>query len=155
MTQPAQPEELTLDEFLCGCDGPSPWLKQHFDDYISDVIPEWDQDEVTHLSDGYFLAPTENGVLLMQSTDAGMDLVGYYLPPGVVCIRENHQGKGLSSDLILAAYEWVGGPPTEGLDEQCFTKAGYYAHIAAYKAGVEKGLFVQPSSSRPEPGISI
>lgn len=140
-------ETLSLDDFLCGADGADPWCRQHFNDYINDIDPEWDEDELVLIRDGYWLAPSSDSMLLLKQEGSTFDIVGYYNTPGAVCIKDGHQGKGLGAELILATYEWAGGPPTEGLDEQSFSKSGYAAHIAAWRLGVERGLIIDPAAS--------
>lgn len=143
-----EPEKLSLDDFLCGADGATPWCRQNFTDYLGDIDPAWDHDELTPLRLGYWLAPSSNAMLLLKQRESDFDVVGYYLPPGAVCIEESHQGLGLGAELILATYEWLGAPPTEGLDEQCFTKAGLAAHVAAWKLGIARGIFQDPNACR-------
>lgn len=136
-------EYMTLDDFLCGSEGPEAWCRQHFNDYIADIDVAWDQDELKSLRDGYFLAPSSDSMLLLYKGTAALEVVGYYNTPGAVCIQDGHQGKGLGAELILATYEWCGQPPTAGLDEQCFTISGYAAHQAAYRLGLERGIFTE------------
>jgi GNAT superfamily N-acetyltransferase len=136
-----KPELISEEEFLCGSEGPDAWLDQHFDDYIGDIDKNWDFNEIQTLENGYFLSPSNDSMLLMIKSGVNIEIVGYYNTPGAVCIKDEHQGKGLGAELILATYHWCGGPPTEGLDEQCFTQAGYAAHQAAYRLGVERGIF--------------
>ena len=149
-----KPEIVSLSDFLCGATGPESWLKQHFDDYLQDISITWDEDDVRELGEGYFIGFNDDSVLLLKREGEKVDLAGYYLPPGAVCLKECHQGKGLGKELILATYEWCGGPPTEGLDEQCFTKSGYWAHVSAYRLGVQRGIFIDKKEQSPtyEPG---
>jgi len=142
--KPLEPTVMSLNEFLCDADGPDPWCNQHFDDYINDIDQQWDPDEVQELNNGYFLSPSSDSMLLLKTEGQNVEVVGYYNTPGAVCIKDEHQGKGLGAELILATFEWCGGPPTEGLDEQCFSEAGYEAHKAAYRLGLKRGIFVQP-----------
>jgi GNAT superfamily N-acetyltransferase len=140
---------MELQEFLCGADGADPWCRQHFDDYTNDINKEWEADNLQILRDGYFLAPSQDSMLLLQLQGQDYAIVGYYNPPGAVCIHDAHQGKGLGAELILATYEWLGCPPTEGLDEQCFSQAGYAAHIKAWNLGVERGVFLEDTPNAP------
>lgn len=137
--QSRSPKCLTLDQFLCEAKGPDPWCKQHFGDYIEDIDTSFDRTELVAVRDDYWLAPSSNAVLLLRQRESAFDVVGYYSTPGAVCIQDEHQGQGLGAELILAAYKWAGVPPTSGLDEQSFSKAGYAAHIAAWKLGVARG----------------
>lgn len=139
-------ESLSLDDFLCGADGADPWCKQHFNDYILNIDTRWDEAELAQVRDGYWLAPSSDAMLLLKQRELTFDVVGYYTTPGAVCIQNDHQGRGLGAELILATYNWVGGPPTAGLDEQSFSKAGYAAHIAAWKLGVARGMIVDPAA---------
>lgn len=151
-----EPDDISEDDFLCGAEGPDAWLRQHFDDYIGDIDTQWDFDEIQPLHGGYFLSPSRDSMLLLKKTGSDVEIVGYYNTPGAVCIKDEHQGQGLGAELILATYEWCGGPPTEGLDEQSFTKSGYAAHQAAYRLGVERGIFAghkvyQAKDNKPRP----
>jgi GNAT superfamily N-acetyltransferase len=146
-TTHTQPEIISEEDFLCGSEGPDPWLKQNFVDYIKDIDKRWDFDEIHTLKNGYFLSPSKDSMLLMIKSGQNVEIVGYYNTPGAVCIKDEHQGQGLGAELILATYEWCGGPPTEGLDEQSFTEEGYAAHQAAYRLGVARGMF---ESHEPE-----
>jgi len=141
------PEDLiSLQDFLCGADGADPWCRQHFDDYIHDIDVHWDEEGMTTLKDGYCLAPSSDAMLLLKQRESTFDVVGYYATPGAVCIQDGHQGRGLGAELILTTYEWLGGPPTAGLDEQSFSKSGYAAHIAAWRLGVQRGLIIDPNA---------
>ena len=139
-------ETLSLDDFLCGADGADPWCRQHFDDYILDIDIQWDVEELKPVRDGYWLAPSSGAMLLLKQTESAFDVVGYYTTPGAVCIQDDHQGNGMGAELILATYEWVGGPPTAGLDEQSFSRSGFAAHIAAWRLGVARGLIIDPAA---------
>lgn len=144
------PDLLTEEDFLCGAEFAEPWLDQHFDDYVRDINRRYDPDELRHLGGGYALAPSRDSMLLLHfpGGDAKAILVGYYNPPGAVCIKDEHQGQGLGAELILATYLWLGNPPTEALDEQAFTEAGLAAHRSAYWLGVERGIF-DPRPTKP------
>lgn len=146
------PEYITLEDFLCGAEGPEPWCRQHFSDYIDDIDCAWDEESITSLGNGYFLSPSSDSMLLLYQRGNGLEVVGYYNTPGAVCIHDDHQGKGLGAELILATYEWCGAPPTEGLDEQCFSVSGYAAHQAAYRLGLSRGLFTdkKPKATKDE-----
>lgn len=141
---------LTLDEFLCGAEGPESWCRQHFSDYIEDIDTKWDPEELKPIRPEYYLAPSSDSILLLYKAGESFTVVGYYNTPGAVCIDDAHQGQGLGAELILATYEWCGCPPTSGLDEQCFTTAGYAAHQAAYRLGLERGIFVEHQSVRKQ-----
>lgn len=141
--------QLSLEQFLCEADGPevAPWNVQSFDDYVDDIDRQIAPGTEVLLRDGYSLAQSADAALLLHEGE----LVGYYMPPGAVCLMEEHQGQGMGAELILyTALYFSGGPPTEGLDEQCFSEAGWYAHIAAWKLGVERGLIIDPGR-RPTP----
>lgn len=163
LTQDAQPAaaakdaplRCTLDEFLCGADGADAYTEQHFDDYIRDIDTSFPPDDVEIVAyteddeDGpYGIVASSDSVLLVHrapdaSTWSGAEVVGYYNTPGAVCIQDEHQGHGLGAELILwTALHWSGGPPTDGLDEQCFSEAGYAAHVAAWNLGVKRGLII-------------
>jgi len=143
---------MELNDFLCGAEGADPWCRQHFDDYINDIDKEWQPEDVESLRNGYFLAPSRDSMLLLKQGGDSFEVVGYYHPPGAVCIQDAHQGKGLGAELVLATYHWLGCPPTEGLDEQSFSKAGYAAHCRAWALGVERGAFVDVSPVEPGMG---
>lgn len=146
-----EPLRLTEEEFMCGADGADPWCRQKFADYIADISCEIEPDSrcpVPGYPDGeYVFAMTNCPVLLhCPAGQSTWSIVGYYDAPGAVCIHEDHQGRGLGAELILyTAVEFADGPPTAALDEQSFSKAGYAAHLAAYRLGVERGLIVKPS----------
>jgi GNAT superfamily N-acetyltransferase len=149
------PLRCTLDEFLCGADGADAYIEQHFDDYVRDIDTSFNADDVEIVEytaddeDGpYGIVASSDSVLLVHrakdaSTWSGAEVVGYYNTPGAVCIQDEHQGHGLGAELILwTALHWSGGPPTDGLDEQCFSEAGYAAHVAAWNLGVKRGLII-------------
>lgn len=144
-----QPLVLRLDEFLCGATGPTvaQWNVQHFDDYIADVDPTPIEEGRQLLGMGYVLAKSSNAALLIKDNA----VVGYYMPPGAVCIHPDHKRRGLGRELILYTALYVsGGPPTAGLDEQCFSEAGWRAHIAAYHLGIARGFIEIPRvTTRP------
>lgn len=134
---------LTLEEFLCGASGPVSWCNQAFEDYLNDIdrkpIPSTLRPVPGHPD--YKFAFSTDSVLLLHEGAGGRTLVGYYNTPGAVCIHEDHQGEGLGAELILfTAVEWSCGAPTDGLDEQCFSAAGWHAHRRAYYLGRERGL---------------
>lgn len=103
----------------------------------------------------YGLVSSADSALLVYRSNSSISwesaqIVGYYNTPGAVCIREDHQGQGLGSELVLwTAINFAGGPPTEGLDEQCFSKAGYAAHVSAWHLGIERGLILDQNNFRP------
>ncbi|MBA9859908.1 hypothetical protein [Ralstonia insidiosa] len=143
------------EDFVCQADGADPWLKQRFEDYIRDIDVRFDESEV-EVSDGNheygFVASSDSALLLHRSATSsgwsGASVVGYYNTPGAVCIADEHQGQGLGAELILwTAINFTAGPPTEGLDEQCFSEAGYAAHLAAWRLGVARGLIVDGEHS--------
>lgn len=144
-----EPLVLTIDEFVCGASGPTiaPWNVQHFDDYIDDVdcVPMAEDRQLT--GQGYVLAKSSNAALLLKDKEP----VGYYMPPGAVCLHPDHQRRGLGRELILYTALYVtAGPPTAGLDEQCFSEAGWHAHVAAYHLGVARGFIEVPRvTTRP------
>jgi len=144
----------TEEQFLCDADGPAFWMRQDFGDYIGDIDTSFDPDEVEPVpmqGDRYGFAESQDSALLLFRSNANehwlsAQVVGYYNPPGAVCLHKDHQGQGLGAELILwTAINFRGGPPTDGLDEQAFTKAGYAAHKAAWRLGVKRGLIVIPS----------
>lgn len=145
-----QPMRCTLDEFLCGADGADPWCKQKFADYIGDIDLSYWAEAVEEVSGqpSYGLVASPDSALLLHRVDVavpwkGAAVVGYYNTPGAVCIADAHQGRGLGAELILwTAINFSEGPPTEGLDEQMFSTAGYAAHISAWRLGVERGLIL-------------
>ncbi|WP_199031310.1 hypothetical protein [Ralstonia sp. ASV6] len=145
----------TEEQFLCDADGPAFWLRQDFSDYIVDIDTSFDPDEVEPVpmqGDHYGFAESEDSALLLFRSGPSehwlsAQVVGYYNPPGAVCIHQDHQGRGLGAELILwTAVNFVGGPPTEGLDKQAFTTAGYAAHKAAWRLGVKRGLILNESA---------
>jgi len=140
------PLQISLEDFLCGAEGPTAWLKQHFDDYIGDIDKSWNPEELQQLHDGYALAPSSDSMLLLHQAADHTYIAGYYTTPGAVCIADGHQGKGLGAELILATTIWCGGPPTDGLDEQCFTEAGFAAHCRAWQLGIDRGLILDPNT---------
>lgn len=153
------PWVMTAEEFVCGAEGAEAWTEQHFDDYINDIDKAFAPDGLIPVEGhpDYFLGESSDSTLLIHRAVGGqMDVVGYYNTPGAVCIKDEHQGKGLGAELILfTALHWSGGPPTEGLDEQCFSEAGYGAHLAAYRLGVRRGAIVASAESdRGEQGGS-
>jgi GNAT superfamily N-acetyltransferase len=139
------------EAFLCGAEGADSWLSQHFDDYIRDIDTTFDADlvEIVPTNELYGLVESRDSALLLRRSSAmdtweGAEVVGYYNTPGAVCIQDEHQGQGLGAELILwTALHLTSGPPTEGLDEQCFSVAGYGAHQAAWRLGVKRGLIVE------------
>lgn len=145
------PLVLTEEEFVCGAEGAEAWISQHFDDYINDIDKAFSPDGLIPVEGhpDYFLGKSSDSTLLVHRAAGGqMEVVGYYNTPGAVCIKDEHQGNGLGAELILfTALHWSGGPPTEGLDEQCFSEAGYGAHLAAYRLGVRRGMIVASSES--------
>ena len=134
------PERVTLGDFLCDAEGPDPWCNQSFNDYIKDIDTEPDPETLVSINNEYIIGYSSDAVLLIERSSN--DVVGYYCA-GAVCIEDDHQGQGLSTPLILAAYDFFGGPPTSMLDEQMFSKAGYAAHCAAWRYAVEKGIFIE------------
>lgn len=159
----ARPSALvcSLADFLCGAEGATPWLQQHFDDYVADLDFTFEPEDVTPVPNHnrYGLVPSmdESSALLLHRVDPtqpwtiGAEVVGYYNPPGAVCLQDAHQGLGLGAELILwTAVHLTGGPPTLSLDEQCFTEAGHRAHQAAWKLGVTRGQIVDPDAT-PQP----
>jgi GNAT superfamily N-acetyltransferase len=138
------------EEFVCHADCPDPLLNQHFEQYIRDIDVRFDASEVevSIVNPEYgFVASSDSALLLHRTATSGgwsgASVVGYYNTPGAVCIADEHQGQGLGAELILwTAINVTAGPPTEGLDEQCFSEAGYAAHLAAWRLGVERGLIV-------------
>lgn len=158
VVQTAPPFVCTEEEFVCQADGPDPWLKQRFEDYIRDIDVQFEASEVevSIMSPEYgFVASSDSALLLHRSVTSsgwsGASVVGYYNTPGAVCIADEHQGQGLGAELILwTAINFTAGPPTEGLDEQCFSEAGYAAHLAAWRLGIERGLIVDGSIQSPE-----
>lgn len=141
------------EAFLCGADGATAWLNQHYDDYIGDIDTTFDAElvEVVPTNPLYGLVESSDSALLLcRPTDTttwdGAEIAGYYNTPGAVCIQDTHQGMGLGAELILwTALHVTSGPPTEGLDEQCFSESGYAAHAAAWRLGVARGLIVDAS----------
>ncbi|MFA6231037.1 MAG: hypothetical protein WC617_12830 [Rhodanobacter sp.] len=150
MLDGAEPLVCSEDSFLCGARGATPWLSQHFDDYIGDIDAVFEAElvEVVPTNPLYGLVQSSDSALLLhRMTDTtpwnGAEIVGYYNAPGAVCIQDAHQGMGLGAELILwTALNVTGGPPTAGLDEQCFSESGYVAHQAAWRLGVARGLIV-------------
>ncbi|MCE6959296.1 hypothetical protein LAZ40_09550 [Cereibacter sphaeroides] len=85
-----------------------------------------------------------------------------FAPGGVPCgfrmgaltwIDEAHRGRGLSTPLILAAADRMGGPLAE---EPCgYSPAGHAAHAAAHRAAVEEaideGWLEPPGTEDPRP----
>lgn len=142
---------ISLKEFLCGATVPDPWCRQKFSDYIEDVETRWDEDSLEMIREDaagkYYFALGENAELLLLEKEPGREkeIVGYYLGPGAVCLREDHQGKGLGAELILRTAMERGEPPTIGLDEQMFSKAGLAAHKAAYRLGKRRGWIESPT----------
>ena len=143
------------DDFVCQSDGPDPWLNQRFEDYIRDIDVQFDASEVevSIRSPEYgFVASSDSALLLHRSATSsgwsGASVVGYYNTPGAVCIADEYQGQGLGAELILwTSINFTAGPPTAGLDEQCFSEAGYAAHLAAWRLGIERGLSVDGEHS--------
>lgn len=152
------PFVCTEEAFLCGATGVTPWLSQHFDDYIGDIDTTFDAElvEVVPGNPLYGLVESSDSALLLSRPSDTTpwdraEVVGYYNTPGAVCIQDAHQGLGLGAELILwTALHVTGGPPTEGLDEQCFSESGYVAHRAAWRLGVARGLIVDA-----EPPLAI
>lgn len=155
-----QPMRCTLDEFLCGADGADPWCKQKFADYIGDIDLSYWAEAVEEVSGqpNYGLVASPDSALLLHRVDVavpwkGAAVVGYYNTPGAVCIADAHQGRGLGAELILwTAINFTSGPPTEGLDEQMFSAAGYAAHRSAWRLGVTRGLILDESEADQELG---
>jgi hypothetical protein len=151
-----EPLSFTLADFLCEADGPTLWLSQHFDDYIHDIDSTFDARKVVSVAHQprYGLVEAQDGhsaLLVHRSETAsswkGAEVVGYYNPPGAVCLQDAHQGQGLGAELILwTALHLSFGAPTAGLDEQCFSESGYAAHQAAWRLGVQRGLIVDPEA---------
>lgn len=141
------------EEFVCHADGADPWNKQAFEQYIGDIDTKFDPStvEVSEVDPKYGYVQSSDSVLLVHRPDAsrawtGATVVGYYCTPGAVCIADDHQGQGLGAELIVwTAVNFTGGPPTEGLDEQCFSAAGYAAHLAAWHLGIKRGVIVEPA----------
>lgn len=150
------PAVMTEEEFLCGADSADPWCVQHFDDYIRDIDIRYEAEDLQVLSspdipEGYAVAESSDSVLLVDTSSG--EVVGYYNAPGAVCLREDVQGLGLGSELILETWKLLGHPPTEGLDEQMFSESGLAAHRAAYRSGVERGYF-SPRPAAPSPKLT-
>lgn len=147
-----EPVALSEEDFLCGADSPDPWCNQSFEDYIEDIDTVFDPQTLVRVAEHYWFAESSNSVLLLYAEEIddnfkpiGFEVVGYYDPPGAVCIQYEHQGQGLGAELILHTYTIVGRPPTEGLDDQMFSEAGLAAHRRAYELGRERGVFVEPA----------
>jgi|SRR5712692_6076834 len=142
---------LSEEEFLCHACGPDPLCNQDFSQYIDDIDSMPDLDTLVNLDAyrfcdyEYAIAHSSDSVLLLSRVKSQSQwvTVGYYNTPSAVCIMSEHQGRGLGAELILhTAIHWSGGPPTACLDEQMFSVAGWYAHKAAYRLGVRRGLIV-------------
>lgn len=134
---------ISLEEFLCGATGPEPWCRQSFGDYIGSIDQRPQHGSIRPVigHSRYYLAQSSNAALLLWQNGLDKDVVGFYCVPGAVCIREDHQGLGLGAELILyTACDVIGGPPTAGLDNPCFSKSGFAAHCAAYRIGFERGV---------------
>lgn len=141
-----EPLVLTEEEFLCQADGPDPFCNQHFDDYIADIDSKPDPSTVDVIRPPYYaIAESSDSVLLLyRAAETNQwETVGYYNGPGAVCIQDEHQGQGLGAELILQTAMLRGHPPTEDLDEQMFSEAGYRAHQAAWRLGVDRGWIVE------------
>ena len=156
------PLSCSLAEFLCGATEPSLWLHQHFDDYIADIDRSFEPEAVETVLDqpSYGLVCSNDGcnALLIHRVDVHRSwsthdaVVGYYNPPGAVCIQDAHQGHRLGAEIILwTALNLSGGAPTASLDEQCFTAAGFAAHQAAWRLGVQRGAIVDSLLPTPSP----
>ncbi len=147
---------ISLKEFLCGAEKADPWCRQKFEDYIGDIEPSWDSESLDLIREDerfgrFYFARGANADLLLRRAkgSAGLEIVGYYLGPGAVCLREDIQGMGLGAELILRTAMERGEPPTIGLDEQMFSEAGLAAHKAAYRLGAQRGWIEDPNPEAP------
>jgi GNAT superfamily N-acetyltransferase len=141
------PLRISLNDFVVGAERSEPWCRQRFADYIDDIDQDWDPQLAVDVPGHphYFISESTDSVLLLFRCGDAVELVGYYNTPGAVCIRDDHQGKGLGAELILyTAVHVCGGAPTAGLDEQCFSEAGLRAHRAAWRLGVARGWIEDP-----------
>lgn len=154
------PAVCPLDVFLGGAQAPVTWLHQEFKDYLEVLDLSFNPSAVElvgmHPHYGLTLSRDGTSALLVfaphEGTWKNASVVGYYNPPGAVCLDGAHQGQGLGAELILwTALHLTEGPPTASLDEQAFTPAGHAAHCAAWRLGVQRGLF--QAAQAPTPSI--
>lgn len=90
----------------------------------------WEEGEyAVHLLHNY--DPAGTFILLHGSCPCG-----FYTESGQCWIAPSHRGQHLSTQLILAAVDFFGGRPFVE-DVYGFTEAGYAAHRAAYRWGIE------------------
>jgi GNAT superfamily N-acetyltransferase len=79
--------------------------------------------------------------------------VGFYMD-GQCWVDEDHRGKGLSIQLILAAADYCGGSPIRNADFGIgYSDAGYAAHKAAWLYAVNEAIASRKPV--PEPNINV
>lgn len=144
-----QPFELTQDEFTGPYIVGDVFSIDGREDETYEVVWEWAESPELRrfpvwFGDGYSICELDDfhpeGTFILVSPDG--QAVGFYMD-AQCWIDPEHQGKGLSTPLILAAAEFHGGSPTRNEEGLGFSPAGYAAHIAAHrsavKAAFEKG----------------